>query len=98
MKYAELSLNKNQYIFLTTIIENQGINLKDLTLMLKVDKATTTAIQKLIKNGYVEKKQDKKDRCIFRLYLLEKSIEIYNYIIEEENKATDIWFDGFTKK
>lgn len=99
MKYAELSLNKNQYIFLTRITENQGISFKDLTIMLKVDKATTTtAVQKLIKNGYVIKKRDEQDGRIFRLYPTERSINIYEHIINEENRAIDICFDGFTKK
>lgn len=82
---------------MTRICENPGINLVELSNMLKVDKATTTkAIQKLIKAGYVDKKQDKFDKRGYNLTPTNKSLEVYELIIEEENRSIEICFDNFT--
>ena len=97
IKYKELKLQKGQFTFLTRIWENPGINLVELSNMLKVDKATTTkAIQKLIKAGYVDKKQDKFDKRGYNLTPTDKSLEVYELIIEEENRSIEICFDNFT--
>ncbi|WP_376774609.1 MarR family winged helix-turn-helix transcriptional regulator [Clostridium thailandense] len=65
IKFKEINLQKGQFIFLTRICENQGINQIDLSNLLKVDKTTTTkAIQKLIEAGYIEKKRDDNDKRI----------------------------------
>ncbi|MDB0438695.1 MarR family winged helix-turn-helix transcriptional regulator [Clostridioides difficile] len=97
MKYKELKLQKGQFTFLTRICENPGINLVELSNVLKVDKATTTkAIQKLIKAGYVDKKQDEFDKRGYNLTPTNKSLEVYELIIEEENRSIEICFNKFT--
>ncbi|MCI4866434.1 MarR family transcriptional regulator [Clostridioides difficile] len=97
IKYKELKLQKGQFTFLTRVCENPGINLVELSNMLKVDKATTTkAIQKLIKAGYIDKKQDKFDKRGYNLTPTDKSLEVYELIIEEENRSIEICFDNFT--
>lgn len=94
-----MNLQKGQFIFLTRICENSGINLKQLSIILRVDKTTTTKVtQKLIKVGYVYKEQDNKDKRIYRLYPTDKALDIYNTIIEEENRLIDICLNGFTEK
>ena len=97
LKFKELNLQKGQFIFLTRVCENPGINLINLSNVLKVDKTTTTkAIQKLINEGYINKEQDEIDKRVYRLNPTEKSLEIYNLIIEEENRNIDVCFQGFT--
>lgn len=99
VKYEEVNLHKNQFIFLTRICENRGINLKELSILLRADKTTTTKItQKLIKAGYVYKEQDDKDKRIYRLYPTDKALDIYNTIIEEENRLIDICLSDFSKE
>jgi DNA-binding MarR family transcriptional regulator len=96
VKYMTLDLHKNQYIFLTRICENEGISLKELSIMLKVDKTTTTkAVQKLIRDGYATKEKDELDARIFRLFPAAKSKAVYQMIIDEENRAIDKCFEGF---
>ena len=41
LHFKELALQRGQFIFLTRICENTGINQNDLSLLLKVDKSTT---------------------------------------------------------
>ncbi|WP_304341559.1 MarR family winged helix-turn-helix transcriptional regulator [Metaclostridioides mangenotii] len=97
-KYKKFNIQKGQYIFLTRVCENPGINLIQLTSTLKIDKTTTTkATQKLIKENYITKKIDTDDKRISRLYPTEKALEIYNVIIAEENRSIDICFKDFSE-
>jgi DNA-binding MarR family transcriptional regulator len=76
--------------------ENPGINQIDLSNLLKVDKTTTTkAIQKLIEAGYIVKKRDDIDKRMWRLYPQEKALDIYPFIINEENRNIKICLDNF---
>lgn len=99
VKYKDYNLQKGQYMFLTRICENPGINFMDLSAMLKVDKTTTTkAVQKLIEIGYVEKVQDELDKRGYKLTPTTKALEIYNLIIKEENRQLDICFKNFSEE
>lgn len=98
IKYKQLKLQKGQFTFLTRICENPGINFIDLSNMLKVDKTTTTkAVQKLIKIGYVDKVQDETDKRGYNLFPTQKSIEVYDLIIKEENRNIEVCLDKFTE-
>lgn len=97
IKFKELDLQKGQFIFLTRVCENPGINQIDLSNLLKVDKTTTTkAIQKLIDTGYIRKTRDDVDKRMWRLYAQKKGLEIYHLVIEEENRNIAICFNDFT--
>lgn len=97
IKFKELNLQKGQFVFLTRICENQGINQIDLSNMLKVDKTTTTkAVQKLIKADYVDKKRDEIDKRMCRLYPKKRAIDAYRLIIQEENRNIEVCFKGFS--
>lgn len=97
IKFKELDLQKGQFIFLTRVCENPGINQIDLSNLLKVDKTTTTkAIQKLIDTGYIKKTRDDVDKRMWRLYAQKKGLEIYHLVIEEENRNIAICFNDFT--
>lgn len=99
MKYKELNLQKGQFTFLTRICENPGINFIDLSNMLKVDRTTTTkAVQKLILSGYVDKQPDKNDKRGSNLFPTEKSLQVYDLIIQEENRNIDVCLDDFSQE
>lgn len=99
VKYKDYNLQKGQYMFLTRICENPGINFIDLSNMLKVDKTTTTkAVQKLIEIGYVEKTQDDVDKRGYKLTATDKALGVYQSIIAEETRQIDICFKDFTKE
>mgnify|MGYP000971730839 FL=1 len=99
VKFKEINLQKGQFTFLTRICENHGINLIDLSNLLKVDKTTTTkAIQKLIEAGYIYKERDAVDKRIWRLYPMEKALEVYAFIIGEENRSIEICLNNFTSE
>lgn len=97
-KFKEIDLQKGQFIFLTRVCENPGINQIDLSNLLKVDKTTTTkAIQKLIDAGYISKTRDDFDKRMWRLYAKEKGHETYTLVIEEENRNIAVCFTNFTE-
>ncbi|MCT8976655.1 MarR family transcriptional regulator [Clostridium sp. CX1] len=99
IKFKEINLQKGQFIFLTRICENPGINQIDLSTLLKVDKTTTTkAIQKLIEADYIDKKRDDIDKRMWRLYPKEKGLDIYSFIIDEENRNIKVCFQNFSKE
>lgn len=97
IKFKELKLQKGQFIYLTRICENPGINMIDLTILLKMDKTSTTkAIQKLETEGYIERKKDTCDKRVIRLYSTEKGLKSYEDIIDEENKNIAICLKDFS--
>lgn len=99
VKYKEFNLQKGQFVFLTRICENPRINFIELSNMLKVDKTTTTkAVSKLIDLGYVYKECDKLDKRAYNLMPTARALEIYDHIIEEENRSIDVCFDGFSEE
>ena len=99
IKYKNINLQRGQFIFLLRICENEGINLIELSNLMKVDKTTSTkAVQKLIKEGYLEKKEDSLDRRIWRLYPTFKGLEVYKYIAKEEEKSNETYYKNFSEK
>ncbi len=99
IKFKELKLQKGQFIYLTRICENPGINLVDLTMLLKMDKTSTTkAIQKLEAEGYIQRKKDTADKRVIRLFPTPKGLQSYEGIMEEENKNIAICLEGFSEE
>lgn len=91
IRLRELHLQKGQFIFLTRICENPGIHLIALSDLLRVDKTTTTkAVQKLIRQGYVQKERDPADQRIWRLYPTNLALDAYTQVIAEENRCLSI--------
>lgn len=99
VKFKEIKLQKGQFMFLTRICENPGVNQVELSNLLKVDKTTTTkAIQKLMEADYINRKRDDSDKRMWRLYPSEKAQKIYPFIIGEENKYIQICFCDFDER
>ena len=98
-KFKHHALQKSQFIFLTRIYENPGISLVDLAYNLKIDKTTNTkSVQKLIRAGYVSKKQDMNDKRIWHLYTSETAAQLYQDLIHEENRMIDICLHSMSSK
>jgi DNA-binding MarR family transcriptional regulator len=96
IKYREVRLQRGQFIFLTRIFECPGINLVELSNILKVDKTTTTkAVQKLMDENYVLRRRNNADKRGWHLFPSEKAQEIYQYIIQEEKRNIEICLTGF---
>lgn len=95
--FRRLNLQKGQFIFLTRICEHPGINLIELSLLLRVDKTTTTkAVQKFIEANYVQKERHEYDQRAWRLFPTEKALRSYTEVIAAENQLIGYCFNGFT--
>jgi DNA-binding MarR family transcriptional regulator len=95
MKYKKSNLQRGQFIFLTRVCENPGIQLVALTQLCKVDKGTTTkAVNKLIQAGYVTKLRDTMDRRAWNLFPTHQAHIVYENMIAEENRAIGICLSG----
>jgi DNA-binding MarR family transcriptional regulator len=99
IRFRELHLQRGQAVYLARVCEHPGINLIDLSNLLKVDKTTTTkVIQKLMAEGYVEKMRHKNDRRAWSLHPTDSARTVYESIIREENRFIDICVGDFTEK
>lgn len=99
VRFRDAGLQKGQFIFVTRICENPGINLVDLTQLLKVDKTTTTkAVKKLLEAGFIDRRKDSEDLRMWNLYPLKKALDLYPAIIAEENRNIDICYASLTEE
>lgn len=98
IEFIEYDLTRGQYLYLVRICENPGIIQEKLSEMIKVDRTTAArAIKKLELNGFIEKKDDKENKKIKKLYPTEKGNEIYPFIIREHEYSNSVALEGFTE-
>lgn len=96
-KYRSLDLQRGQFIFLTRICERPGIRQTDLATLLRVDKTTVAkVVPKFLRNGYLIRKRDEHDGRVWRLYPTPRALELYDLVIEEENRSARVCFAGFS--
>lgn len=99
IRFRKIKLQRGQFIYLTRICEYPGINMIDLSNILRVDKATTTkAVQKLMEEGYILRERDVEDKRMWRLSPAAKAKNIYSLLIEEENRNLEVCFKDFTQE
>ncbi|MGI2326732.1 MarR family winged helix-turn-helix transcriptional regulator [Planococcus sp. YIM B11945] len=97
IEFKEFDLTKGQYLYLVRICENPGIIQEQLVDMIKVDRSTATrAIQKLELNGFIEKKDDPKNKKIKRLFPLIKGTSVYPFIKRENDYSNLVALNGFS--
>ena len=97
IEFKEFDLTKGQYLYLVRICENPGIIQEKLAEMIKVDRTTAArAIKKLEMNGFIEKKDDSRNKKIKKLYPTEKGNKVYPFIKRENDYSNSIALAGFT--
>ncbi|MBM7602450.1 DNA-binding MarR family transcriptional regulator [Metabacillus crassostreae] len=99
IEFKEYDLTKGQYLYLVRICENKGIIQEKLAEMIKVDRTTAArAINKLEMNGFIEKKEDKYNKKIKKIFPTEKGENVYPYIIRENEHSNSVALEGFDEK
>lgn len=92
-------IGSGQYIFISCICENQGISQKELSKLIKIDKATTAkALKKLEDSGYVYRIQDEEDKRYHKLYLTEKGTEFIPKLRSIQNDLTNMLSVGMEEE
>lgn len=99
IEFKEYELTKGQYLYLVRICENKGIIQEKLAEMIKVDRTTAArAINKLEMNGFIEKKEDKYNKKIKKIFPTEKGEHVYPYIMRENEHSNSVALAGFDEK
>ncbi|TWT26051.1 MarR family winged helix-turn-helix transcriptional regulator [Planomicrobium sp. CPCC 101110] len=99
IEFKEFDLTKGQYLYLVRICENPGIIQEQLVDMIKVDRSTATrALQKLVINDFIEKKEDPYNKKIKRLFPTEKGKKVYPFIKRENEHSDLVALKGFSEK
>ncbi|MFE4243301.1 MarR family winged helix-turn-helix transcriptional regulator [Peribacillus butanolivorans] len=99
IEFKEYDLTKGQYLYLVRICENPGIIQEKLAEMIKVDRTTAArAIKKLEINGFIEKKEDKHNKKIKKLFPTEKGKNVYPFIKRENDYSNIVAIEGFSER
>ncbi|QQK75495.1 MarR family transcriptional regulator [Salicibibacter cibarius] len=97
IEFKELDLTKGQFLYLVRICENPGIIQEKLAEMVKVDRTTAArAIKRLETQGFIEKRDDKTNKKIKRLFPKEKGEDIYPFLKREGEHSNKVALSGFT--
>ncbi|MFD2627606.1 MarR family winged helix-turn-helix transcriptional regulator [Oceanobacillus kapialis] len=98
IEFKEYDLTKGQYLYIVRICEDPGIIQEKLAEKIKVDRTTAArAIKKLEVNGFIEKKEDKHNKKIKKLYPTVKGKSVYPFIKREHDYSNTAALDGFSK-
>lgn len=97
-KLDKFNIGRGQYIFLLSLYKKDGISQEEISLHLKIDKATTAkALKKLEDEGYIRREQDNDDKRAYKVYLNQKAIEIKPFLLETVNEWSNILSAGLTE-
>ena len=96
---AEQGLFSGQQDILLVIVENEGLTLSDLAKILGVSTATASvSVKRMEKSGFIEKRPDKDDARIIRIYPTEKSRYAPENIREKMDSLEEIITASMTEK
>ncbi|QNK48983.1 MarR family transcriptional regulator [Brevibacterium sp. PAMC23299] len=99
IEFKEHDLTKGQYLYLVRICENPGMIQEKVAEMIKVDRTTAArAIKKLEINGFIEKKEDKHNKKIKKLFPTEKGKSIYPFIKRENDYSNNVALEGLSER
>lgn len=99
IEFKEYDLTKGQYLYLVRICENPGIIQEKVAELIKVDRTTAArAIKKLEMNGFIEKKEDKQNKKIKKLFPTEKGKNVYPFIKRENDYSNIVALEGLSER
>lgn len=87
----EYELSSGSYPYLLVLRENEGISQNKISKELGYDKAMSArTITKLIKLGYLERKEDETDSRAYKLYLTSRAKDVIPKVLEEIHKLVHL--------
>lgn len=99
IEFKEYDLTRGQYLYLVRICESPGIIQEKVAELIKVDRTTAArSIQKLEMNGFIEKKEDKHNKKIKKLYPTEKGKKVYPFIKRENDHSNSVALEGLSEE
>lgn len=95
----KFGLTSGEYSFLFSILNNPGMTLKELSKDLVSDKSITTkAVNKLLKNNFIEKRDNLDDKRSYKLYFNENKIEFIDSLKDIAIDYSNRLLKGFSKE
>lgn len=92
-------IGSGQHIFFKHICKLEGINQKDLSELMLIDKTTTAkALKKLEREGYIYRVQDENDKRYLNLYVTDKGRELAPILDEKLYKVTSMLGERMTEE
>ncbi|MGO2299591.1 MarR family winged helix-turn-helix transcriptional regulator [Paucilactobacillus nenjiangensis] len=89
--FKPLGLNNNLFIYLIRTVEQPGMFLGELADSLQIDRTTSfRTVQKLVKLGYLELKNDQQNLKIKRVFPTTKAKELYPQLHDYEQQSADV--------
>lgn len=96
---APLNITSGQFGLIMFLSHHDGISQGDLVEELMVDKGTVArSIQRLIEEGYVEKRRDPQDGRSFQLFITQKGKEIVPRLKEIQQGLENDMLTGFSQE
>lgn len=91
------NLTHGQFFMIVAIMEEDGLLPSELAEKTAQDRATTTGLlDRLEKDGWIERKPDTKDRRSLRIYLTSKSLSRREAILTLFEKTNQKFLDRFS--
>ena len=90
-------LTNIQYVILEALWLADGLTAVELGTILAIDKATLSGVlERMNEGGWIEKRDDDRDRRAIRVFLMEKSKKMKAALQAERQAANDELLAGFT--
>lgn len=90
-------LTNIQYVILETLWLEDGLTAVALSAILAIDKATLSGVlERMAEGGWIEKKDDDRDRRAIRVFLTEKASRMRETLQKERQAANEELLSGFT--
>ncbi|GAA0358975.1 MarR family winged helix-turn-helix transcriptional regulator [Bacillus horti] len=99
IEFKEYELTKGQYLYLVRICESPGIIQEKVAERLKVDRTTAArAIKKLELNGFIEKREDKQNKKIKKLFPTGRGKNVFPFLQREHEYSNTVALEGFSEE
>lgn len=96
-RIAEFNLTHSQFFILAQVIESEGDTPSQLAEKILTDRATVTGlIDRLERDGWLERRLNKDDRRTLRIYLSEKAKEHKDAFVALFNEINGSFIQRFT--
>ena len=98
-KLKDYELSSGSYPYLLILDKNEGISQNKISEELGCDKAMSArTITKLIKLGYLDRRQDETDSRAYKLYLTENAKVIIPKVLDRIHKLIDLVTDDLNER
>ncbi len=94
---SEIGLHTGQEMLLCGLWENEGITQTELANYVMIQPATVTnMLQRLEREGFVERRPDVEDQRVSRVYTTEKGRDVEERVLEKWGQLEQESFSGLT--